>query len=413
MNSYFFKQGVSCDIFDDGYWFVTELNIGLLHENSPTCVSNMEFSPHLFALKHLKHLSFVNCMVQRSHPITIPTEDWGALSGSLESLEFRLNPGLVGQIPMAFGSLANLQSLVLLENGLSGEIPRNIGNLINLKRLVFSGNEFTGQVPTVLGSLRQLLIMDFSRNSLSGNLPSTFGGLNSLLKLDVSNNQLEGNIPFEIGNMRNLTLLDLSKNKFTGVLTESLQELSSLKELVLSRNPISGSLMNLQWHKLQDLVILDLSKMKLKGEVPESITELKALRFLGLNNNNLTGELQPKLAEMPNITAMYVHLNNFTGKLKFPESFYGKMRRRFGAWDNPNLCYPINLSSNSQVPFGVKQCQEEVDLYGTKVDINSKLEGNVNEVPNSMASEEYTRKEIWYAYLVNMMILLLFFDFVM
>ncbi|KAK1389910.1 Piriformospora indica-insensitive protein 2 [Heracleum sosnowskyi] len=404
-------QGVSCDIFDGGYWFVTELNIGLIHENSPSCVLKVEFSPHLFALKHLKRLSFVNCMVHRSHPITIPTEDWAAFAGSLESLEFRSNPGLIGHIPITFGSLTNLQSLVFLENKMSGELPTNLGNLINLKRLVFSGNQFTGQVPSNFGSLRQLLIMDLSRNSLSGNLPSTFGRLNSLLKLDVSNNRLEGTVPNEIGNLRNLTLLDLSRNKFAGALTKSLQELSSLKELVLSKNSISGSLMNLEWHNLQNLIILDLSKMMLKGEVPESISELKGLRFLGLNDNKLTGELTPKLAEMPNVTAMYLNGNNFTGKLILPESFYGKMGRRFGAWDNPNLCYSMNLSSTRHVPFGVKQCQDRVNLYGTEVDISSKLEGNVNEVPSLVASGEYTRNGISYVYLVNMMMLLCFLDF--
>ncbi|KAL8121055.1 uncharacterized protein LOC141661683 [Apium graveolens] len=404
-------QGVSCDIFDDGYWFVTELNIGLIHENSPSCVLNMEFSPYLFALKHLKRLSFVNCMVHTSHPITIPTVDWAAFSGSLQSLEFRSNPGLIGQIPSSFGSLTNLQSLVLLENGMSGELPTNLGNLINLKRLVFSENQFTGQIPLNFGSLKQLLIMDLSRNSLSGNLPFSFGRLNSLLKLDVSNNRLEGAIPNEIGNLRNLTLLDLSRNKFAGVLTKSLQELSYLRELVLSRNPISGSLMNLEWNNLQSLIILDLSKMMLTGEVPESISKLKELRFLGLNDNNLTGELTPKLAEMPNVTAMYLNGNSFTGKLKLPESFYGKMGRRFGAWDNSNLCYAFNLSSTSHVPFGVEQCQDKVNHYGTEVDASSKLGKNVNEVPSLVASGKYSRNGISHVYLLTIMVLLLFLDF--
>lgn len=350
-------QGVTCDIFDDGYWSVTALNIGLVHENSPSCVSNMEFSSDLFSLVHLKVLSFVNCMVHKNHPITIPTQNWSALSGSLESLEFRSNPGLVGQIPIAFGGLSNLQSLVLLENGLTGELPTNLGNLFNLKRLVLSGNRFTSQVPSNFGSLRRLLIMDLSRNSLSGTLPFTFGGLDSLLKLDLSNNQLVGNIPNEIGNLKNLTLLDLSKNKFSGVLTKSLEELSSLEELVLSRNAISGSLKNLDWHNLQSLIILDLSMMNLTGEVPDSISELKGLRFLGLNDNNLTGELSPKLAEMPNVTAMYINGNNFRGQLKFSEAFYGKMGRRFGAWNNPNLCYTVGLSSTGQVPSGLAPCQ--------------------------------------------------------
>lgn len=404
-------QGVSCDMFDD-YWYVTTLNIGLIHDNSLGCASNMEFRPQLFALTHLKTLSFVNCMVHKRHPITIPIQNWGALGGSLESLEFRSNPSLIGQIPTTFGGLTKLQSLVLLENGLSGELPTNIGNLINLKRLVLCGNLFTGEVPVNFGGLSELLIMDLSRNSLSGNLPNTLGGLSSLLKLDLSNNKLVGNIPNEIGNMKNLTLLDLSNNKFLGGLTKSLQELSSLEELVLSNNPICGGLMRLEWHNLQGLIILDLSNMGLTGGVPESMAELKGLRFLGLNDNNLTGDLSPKLAALPNVGAIYVNGNNLSGELKFSELFYGKMGRRFGAWDNPNLCYPIGLVSTGRVPFGVKPCEEKVNNYGTKVETNSKLgngNGNGNGDQNSYSGEYSSSRMdgIWYVYVVKILIVVL------
>ena len=48
-----------------------------------------------------------------------------------------------------------------------------------------------------------------------------------------------------------------------------------------------------------------------------------------------------------------------TGELKFSELFYGKMGRRFGAWNNTNLCYPIELKSTGHAPYGVKPCQQE------------------------------------------------------
>ncbi|KAJ7943226.1 piriformospora indica-insensitive protein 2-like [Quillaja saponaria] len=136
-------QGVSCDLFD-GSWYVTALNIGPVHDNSLGCARNVQFRSQLFKLKHLKTLSFFNCFVSsQGHPIPIPTKNWEKLAGSLESLEFRSNPGLIGKIPLTFGLLYKLQSLVLLENGLSGEVPSNIGSLINLKRLVLAGNWFT------------------------------------------------------------------------------------------------------------------------------------------------------------------------------------------------------------------------------------------------------------------------------
>ncbi|KAF5727775.1 piriformospora indica-insensitive protein 2-like [Tripterygium wilfordii] len=353
-------QGVSCDIFD-GLWYVTSLSIGPIHENSLICAPIVEFRQDLFELKHLRSLSFFSCFISpHQHPIALPTTDWSKLAGNLESLEFRSNPGSIGQIPTCFGNLINLQSLVLLENGLTGEIPENIGHLTSLKRLVLAGNWFTGRIPDSFGRLNELLILDLNRNLLSGPLPLTIEGLTSLLKLDLSNNQLEGQLPNGIGYLKNLTLLDLRNNKFSGGLTKSLQEMYSLEEMVLSTNSIGGDLKSIEWDKLQNLVILDLSNLGLVGEIPDSFGQLKRLRFLGLSDNKLTGSLSPKLASLPCVGALYVGGNNLTGELKFSQEFYRKMGRRFGAWSNPNLCYPGGLVSTSHAPYGVKPCQQEL-----------------------------------------------------
>lgn len=353
-------QGVSCDLFD-GFWYVTDLIIGAVHDNSLTCAQDVDFSPHLFALKHLKSLSFYECFVS-SHPVSIPSQNWEVFSPSLESLEFRSNEGLAGQIPASFGELRSLQSLVITENGLTGEIPQSIGSLMKLRRLNLAGNSFTGRIPDTFGGLNNLVILDLSRNSLSGTLPSSLGGLTSLLKLDLSNNQLEGKIPLQFGNLKSLTLLDLSNNRLSGGLTKSLEELSSLQELVLSDNPAGGDIMNVEWRNLRELTALDLSNASLTGGIPESIAELKNLRYLGLNDNKLTGDIPSNLATLPNVSAIYIHGNNLTGELKFAEWFYGKLGRRFGAWGNPNLCYSNGLAAN-RAPFGVEQCRQEIIKY--------------------------------------------------
>lgn len=379
----FFLQGVYCDIFD-GFWYVSALSIGPIHDNSLDCAPNAKFRADLFELKHLKSLSFFHCFVSNHHhPIPIPTGNWEALADSLESLEFRSNPGLIGQIPTSFGNLKRLQSLVLLQNGLTGELQTNIGSLTKLRRLVLSGNRFTGQIPITFGGLAELLILDLSKNSLSGPLPLTFGGLTSLLKLDLSNNRLEGQIPWEIGRLKNLTLLDLSKNQFSGGLTKSLEEMCSLEELVLSNNPIGGDLMKLGWQKLERLIVLDLSNLALGGGIPGSITELKKLRFLGLSDNNLTGYISQKLADLPSISAIYLNGNNLAGELKFPEWFYGKLGRRFGAWSNPSLCYQDGLVSQSLAPIGVRLCEQEVTSHDPDNLIAISNLGNGNAKQNS------------------------------
>ncbi|XP_028776381.1 piriformospora indica-insensitive protein 2-like [Neltuma alba] len=352
-------QGVSCDMIN-GSWYVTTLNIGPVHDNSLTCASNLEFRPHLFELRHLKVLSFFNCFQSPDKfPFNIPKGNWEKLSCSLESLEFRSNPGLIGTIPSSLGVLKNLQSLILLENGLAGEIPPHIGNLSKLRRLVLAGNSLSGHIPDVFHGLTELLILDLSGNSLSGPLPPSVGSLTSLLKLDVSNNHLEGNLIKEIGHLKSLTLMDLRNNKFSGGLSQSFQDMYSLEELVLSNNPIGGSMRILNWENLPNLTVLELSNVGLRGEIPKSLSKLKRLRHLGLSDNNLTGNLSPELATLPCLNALHLDGNNLTGELKFSEEFYGKMGRRFGAWNNPKLCYLVGAMSTSHVPFGVKPCQQQ------------------------------------------------------
>ncbi|XP_023511511.1 piriformospora indica-insensitive protein 2-like isoform X1 [Cucurbita pepo subsp. pepo] len=378
-------QGVSCDIFD-GLWYVTALNIGPTHDNSLSCAPNAHFRQQLFELKHLKSLSFFSCFVSTkgSNSVSLPTDEWLKLAGSLESLEFRSNDGLTGKIPASMGSLSKLQSLVLLNNGFVGEIPENFGGLIKLKRLVLAGNSLTGPIARNLGRLSELLILDLSRNLLSGSLPPSLGNLTSLLKLDLSDNKLSGILPNEIGDMGNLTLLDVSNNSFYGGLKQSFEKMSSLEEVILSNNPIGGELKSINWKSLENLVILDLSNMGLKGDIPDSLSALKRLRFLGLSRNNLTGNPSPKLATLPVISAIYLFRNNLSGDLKFSEKFYGKMGRRFGAWDNPNLCYPIGTLAANNAPYGVKPCQEEeededvIKLMKTPVKKTSLDMGNSN-----------------------------------
>lgn len=402
-------QGVSCDLFN-GFWYVTALNIGPIHENSLSCAENLEFRPQLFEFKHLEALSFFNCFLsnQKQHPVStiIPSGNWEKLSGSLELLEFRSNPGLIGKIPSSFGVLKNLQSLVLLGNGLTGEIPPEIGNLKKLKRLVLAGNSFNGHIPDMFRGLSDLLILDLSGNSLSGPLPSTLGSLTSLLKLDVSNNHLEGNLPNGFAYLKNLTLMDLRNNRFSGGLVWSIQEMYSLEEMALSNNLIGGNIRSLKWENLQNLAILELSNMGLTGEIPESISELKRLRFLGLSNNNLTGRLSPKLSSLPCLTALYLSENNLTGDLNFSEQFYVRMGRRFGAWDNPNLCYYHDGEiSERHVPFGVKPCQKEVKLLEIDNTQMKLLNGDVNQTSHlmmtSLGFSRFASEGFWYTFLVE------------
>ncbi|KAG7558717.1 Leucine-rich repeat [Arabidopsis thaliana x Arabidopsis arenosa] len=349
-------QGVSCDLYGD-LWYVTDLTLGLVHENSLSCATSLKIKPQLFKLKHLKSLTFFNCFTS---PITIPKEEWINLGNNLESLEFRSNPGLIGELPETIGSLTKLKSLVVLENGFNGKLPMSLCNLTRLKRLVLAGNLFTGTIPDCFNGFKDLLILDMSRNSFSGTLPSSIGEMVSLLKLDLSNNQLEGKLPQEIGFLKNLTLLDLRNNRISGGLFENVVKIRSLTDLVLSGNPMSSDdMMGIKWENMGNLVILDLSKMGLRGEIPLGLTSLKRLRFLDLNDNNLTGTVPSKeLETLPCLGALYINGNNLSGELEFSRKFYEKMGTRFKASKNPNLCQHV-VSEAQQYVVGLKSCMME------------------------------------------------------
>ncbi|KAJ0989102.1 hypothetical protein J5N97_007458 [Dioscorea zingiberensis] len=358
-------QGISCDFFN-GFWYITDINIGPVLENSIECAPDAKFIPQLFELKHLKSLSFFNCFTSSSHqPTTIPSQNWDKLANSLETLEFRSNQGLIGEIPSILGQLTNLNSLVLVDNALTGEVPQELAKLVHLKRLVLVGNQLSGPIPPLLApNLAELLILDLSRNSLTGTLPSSLGDLTSLIKLDLSHNLLNGRLPSELGKLRTLTLLDLKDNLLSGGLTRSLQHLVSLQDMLLSSNPLGGDLVSFNWESLANLTTLDLSNTGISGSIPESIAGLRRLRYLALDNNHLTGIVPPKLAALPWLNALYLNGNNFTGVLEFPEEFYKRMGRRFASWNNTKLCYNsiAETSASGHAPYGVEQCKHEQDV---------------------------------------------------
>lgn len=384
-------QGVFCDLFDNGLWYVTTVNIGPILDNSLHCSNTAEFSSYLFELSHLRSLSIFNCFSSPSHKATtIPSQNWNKLS-SLETLEFRLNKGLSGQIPPVLGQLVNLKSLVLTENSLNGELPWEIGNLVHLKRLTLSSNQLSGQVPASLGAnLAELLIMDISNNSLTGPLPSSLGGLTSLLKLDLSNNFLTGSLPQELCKLKNLILMDLRSNNFSGGLSPSLLGIPSLQDMLLSNNPLGGSIKEFNWESLNNLTHLDLSNMGLVGEIPDSITELKKLRFLALDNNQISGFVSPKLAEMPSISALYLNGNNLAGELRFSEEFYRRMGSRFASWNNPNLCYVFKAGNTTvKGPEGVRKCN-----HGQNRTAHNLNTGNISDLVETTQSSDHMASSI-------------------
>jgi len=178
-------QGSSWDQFGD-IWFVTVLNLGAIYDNSLKRSETASIHPALFSLGHLKTLSFYMCF--NWAPQIMPSRGWKNLSNSIQSLTFRSNEAVVGELPSELCELGNLENLVVKENNMKGPLPEELGRLYKLKKLLVSRNQFCGQIPTSIGNLENLLILDLSFNKLNGTLPSEIGGLKSLMKMDLSDN---------------------------------------------------------------------------------------------------------------------------------------------------------------------------------------------------------------------------------
>ncbi|KAM3197854.1 hypothetical protein ACQJBY_073124 [Aegilops geniculata] len=369
-------QGVACDLFN-GLWYPTVVSMGPMLDNSLQCAPDARFSPQLFDLRRLKSLTFYACF-PAANPTAIPATNWDKLSGTLETLEFRSNPGLAGAIPASLGRLASLQSLVLVDNNLTGTVPPELGGLAKLRRLVLSGNGLSGRVPATLGNNNPqrrldepLLIVDMSKNSLTGSLPPSLGGLKGLLNMDLSNNRLDGRIPAELAGLESLTLLDLRNNSLTGGLPEFVLGMPALQDLLLSSNPLlGGTLMQRGWEKMASLATLDLSNVGLAGAIPESMAAMPRLRFLALDHNRLSGAVPAKLAALPSIGAMYLNGNNLTGALEFSPAFYQRMGSRFASWDNPGLCAAETAGG---APTGVAVCKDARDP--PRVGVRDRVDG--------------------------------------
>ncbi|KAH9307672.1 hypothetical protein KI387_035583, partial [Taxus chinensis] len=343
--------GTSCDQFGD-FWYITVLNLGDVYDNSPKCSNNAVLHPSIFNLTHLKTLSLYKCFVNA--PQIMPLTQWGNLGGSLQSLIFRNNVALVGELPPEMGKLASLEFLVVTENNMKGNLPKEIGNLTKLRKLVLSHNQFYGTIPPSLEFLHELLILDLSFNQLQGMIPPNLGNLNSLVKMDLSDNGLQSGIPGRFGELKSLTFLDLRNNQLHGNLPVSLIEMANLQELYLSNNPMGGTIDFLHWSNLQLLINLDLSASRYVGKIPESLGKMKMLRYLALNDNALSGKVPKELADLPNLCSLLLNNNNLSGALEFSSKFYQRMGRYLALWGNSRLCYVVQ--GQNFAPNGVSLC---------------------------------------------------------
>lgn len=90
---------------------------------------------------------------------------------------------------------------------------------------------------------------------------------------------------------------------------ESLENISTLRSLRLGNNSFTGAIP--EWDGLS-LTNLELFDNELSGEIPAFIGNMSSLILLQLHGNNLTGPIPANftIANLPNVTRVYLHNNN-------------------------------------------------------------------------------------------------------
>ncbi|XP_062198143.1 probable LRR receptor-like serine/threonine-protein kinase At3g47570 [Phragmites australis] len=286
--------------------------------------------------------------------------DWSFLSSltnctKLEVLSLGTNI-MQGNLPSSVGSLArSLKALVLHANKISGTIPPEIGNLTNLGFLRMEQNNFVGDLPGSIGNLANLTFLNLSRNKLSGQIPLSIGKLRQLNELYLQENNLSGPIPSALGDCKNLNILNLSCNTLNESIPKELFSLYSLSSgLDLSHNQLSGQIPQ-EIGRLINTGLLNFSNNHLSGRIPSTLGACVHLESLHMEGNFLDGRIPESFINLGGIAEIDLSRNNLSGEIPtFFQSF--------------NSLKLLNLSFNNlegQMPAGgIFQNSSEVFVQG-------------------------------------------------
>lgn len=211
----------------------------------------------------------------------------------LKKLSFSHN-SFTNSVPESIGSLISLEELSLDNNNLRGTIPFAFNGLKNLKRLELQSNELTGEFPE-LTQLSQLVYLDASYNAISGKFPSHFPP--SVIEIVMRNNQIQGKIPENVlTNLSNIQVLDLSHNQLTELIPPSLFTHPTLQQLILSYNNLVTIHSPVDSNYQNNLIEIDLSNNNIHGFLPGFMGRMPNLSALSLENNKFSGMIPTQYA---------------------------------------------------------------------------------------------------------------------
>ncbi|CAL1393579.1 unnamed protein product [Linum trigynum] len=193
-------------------------------------------------------------------------------------------------------NLTSLEFLNLSNCGLYGELPSTIFHLPNLQLLSLGLNlGLKGQLVEDFNSTSPLQSLDLHYTNFSGTVPTSIGNLASLSAVNLWHCAFHGTLPVSLGNLTNLAFLSLSKNNFEphdfSFFSWIGKRTTNLYYLGLSYIPLVGDFPT-YLANLTNLSHLYMHECHISGQFPStSIFALRHLQQLGLSSNNLTGAL--------------------------------------------------------------------------------------------------------------------------
>ncbi|KAI9092730.1 hypothetical protein K1719_027527 [Acacia pycnantha] len=279
------------------------------------------------------------------------------------------NNQLVGQVPLAMGSLLQyLRALDLQNNGFSGDIPWTFHKCASLALINLEGNNFSGSIHTWMP--QSVSVVKLRSNQFTGSIPSQLCTLSNLIVLDLANNKHSGSIPHCLSNissfssvlneiylfldiyyflqrdimpLRRYLKIDLHTK---GQQLEYQKNLKLVRSIDLSANKLSGEI-PVQLSRLTKLHSLNLSYNYLMGKIPAYIGEMKDLESLDFSHNHLHGNIPQSMSSLSFLSVLNLSYNNLSGKIPLGTQLQG-----FDAWSytgNLELCGPP-LQKNCTLP---------------------------------------------------------------
>ena len=272
---------------------------------------------------------------------------------------------LDGTVPVAFGSIENLEDISLRKNFLTGKFPQELSSLAALTSLDLSFNTISGTLPSFsmlenlatfslgnnilhgelsFGGMRKLEEFVIENNEFSGRLPDLsdssiilrvcrLGGNNfdsqpfpeyilgmvNMRNLGLNNLSLTGEIPAGIGTLTSLKILNLEDNTLNGNIPLSIADISPLEEMTIHNNLLSGNI-PFEISFLRNLEKFTLSSNRFQSSVPISIGGLTSLKILTMGSNFLSGQLPASMSSLSNLEVLDFGDNFFTGSI--PDSIW-------------------------------------------------------------------------------------------